>query len=876
MAQSFTEFLQQQGTSQTRNPFDIQPNRTQPVQPTKRSAKLPFSERKGVVQAIFKAPLELGKDLFKLTDTARALKQTELRAKNLAEQIRNSDMDTRRKQMLANMLDDLPTYKDVSPPKSAKQIIGDVIGTALFLVPASFGIKGATVGATLARGAATGAAFGGAEALSDDATAGDFFKQVGIGAFVGAPLQLGGALAIRGAQKAASAVTTGVFEKLSTKFPKFFTSIGTQLERDYGVPGKMIAQKFLEADRNTLQRAGRELDTLKQAGLFDLNDLQALQLADALEGKGPVHSEIKKVFDVVDSFRTRIANEAVGKGVRVRMSSAKGVDVSELSEAVLREAKAVGLKIKLDAPKDLPFKPRENYFPHMVPSVEKLQNGKMRENVIRNALRSAIFDTKEKAEKVLDSYLEFTAKEGKGGKYWINYLVESGQAQNKAEAMGKALRFFRKSRLQRFGPLERVREIDFPFYDRDPRSVIPTYMLGATKRLEEITTLGPKLEQIDNLIGKVRIADGTDAAQSVAKLVNRVRGVVETSPTREKWSLYLRAFNIPKLAFSQIANVGQNLNTLLQSDLKSFAKGIAYSFTEEGKHRALQTGATMESILRQAHETAGVGGSFGEKFLKWTGFSAVERANRTVAANVGLEYARSTFLKLQRNPNPIYKARLAELGINTDRALARGLLTEEELQRAGQMMAEITQFRGRNIDLPAFVASPEGKIVFQFKSFAFQQAKFLKNRFAQQAKNGNYGGIARDLLILGTVFPATGEVIADVRSLLTGSKRPTGALDRYFSDILAVGGFGIVSDALVSANYGFLAENILGPTIGTATDAVQRVVQAATKRRINPGDVKFLLNQTGFGRGISNYVFPNNRKEQETFLRTLLDSFDEY
>lgn len=879
MGRTFEEILQQQGfesPSSLPHLFRDIPTQISRGEAASRrtSERLPFAERQGLVQTIFRAPLQLGTYLARFTPEARALKESELQTKALAERVRNSDLDTRRKQMLANVLDGAPTFDEVFPPRSAKQVIGDVIGTALFLVPASFGIRGATRAATLARGAATGAAFTGAAAASEDATTGDMFKAISFGAVVGAPLQLGGVLAARGVRKAAR----GVFEALSTRFPRVLTSIGAQLERDYGVPGQMISRRFQAASHNARQRAGRELDTLTRAGLLALDDAQALRLTDALEGRGPVTTEIKSAFDAVDSLRTRLAQEAVTKGIRVRRTSAKGPDVSELSEALIREAKAKGIKIKLDEPKDLPFTPRENYFPHFVPSVEKLNRGVLREKILQNTLRQGVFSTREKAEQVLNSYLDFTAKEGRsGGKFWVNWLVESGQAKTKEEATGKALRFFRRSRLQRFGPLERVREIDYPFYDPDPRSVIPTYLLGAVQRLEEVGTLGHKLNIIDTLIGKVRVADGADTAQAVAKLVNRVRGVVETSKAKEKWSAYARAFNIPKLAFAQIANIGQSLNTLLQSDVKSFAKGLAYAFTEEGKRRALQTGATLDSVLSQVRETAGGGGRFGEVFLKWTGFTAVEKANRTIAANVGFEYARSTFLKLQRKPtSELFKARLNELGINADRALARGTLMEEELQRAGLMLSEITQFHGRAIDLPAFVGSPEGRVIFQFKSFAFQQAKFLKNRLKFQVRHGNYGGLARDLLILGMVFPLTGEVIADVRSLATGSKRPTDALERYFSDLLAVGGFGIISDLIVSAHHGFLAESLLGPTGSTVTQGVERVVRGFGRRKIISGDIKFLLNQTGFGRAISNYVFPNDQKEQKTFLQTLTEVFEEY
>lgn len=214
------------------------------------------------------------------------------------------------------------------------------------------------------------------------------------------------------------------------------------------------------------------------------------------------------------------------------------------------------------------------------------------------------------------------------------------------------------------------------------------------------------------------------------------------------------------------------------------------------------------------------------------------------------------------------------MDINPDEALARGMLSEDELLRAGQIMAEITQFRARPLDLPALASSPEGKIIFQYKNFAFNQAKFLKDTLKGQLENGDYGGLARDLLILSAIFPMGGEIIADLRSLVTGQKRPTEALDRYFSDLMAVGGFGILSDTIVSAGHGKLAENIVGPTIGTGVETFERAVKVA-KGRGTEAEIKFLLRQTGFGRTIANYVFPNSRGDQETFLKTLQEVFDE-
>ena len=49
-----------------------------------------------------------------------------------------------------------------------------------------------------------------------------------------------------------------------------------------------------------------------------------------------------------------------------------------------------------------------------------------------------------------------------------------------------------------------------------------------------------------------------------------------------------------------------------------------------------------------------------------------------------------------------------------------------------------------------------------------------------------------------------GEVTSDIRSLITGSKRPTKALDRYLSNIANAGTFGLALDLWESAKFDFI------------------------------------------------------------------------
>ena len=74
-----------------------------------------------------------------------------------------------------------------------------------------------------------------------------------------------------------------------------------------------------------------------------------------------------------------------------------------------------------------------------------------------------------------------------------------------------------------------------------------------------------------------------------------------------------------------------------------------------------------------------------------------------------------------------------------------------------------------------------------------------------------------------------------------------------------------------------LSEYILGPAVSsTIVEPIERITKATQRGEMNKGDIKYLLRQTGFGRTFANYLFPNNRKEQETFLDTLIESFEEF
>lgn len=754
----------------------------------------------------------------------------------------------------------VPLLGDITPASTVRGGIGQGLQTALLGVAGgiagrAFRQTGRELAQAAAKEAAVGAGFGLGIGLEEEKRGRELIVPIVQGAAFGAlipPAFSAGRNIFQSTRgrlgQTASKVTipeniANRFRQGSTKLAdtspvRFISSVGARLKR-LGEPGEKIVQGFEDIDKEKLLRTGAAIDQLDMAGFSRLNNQEAGLLLDAMEGRlqrETLPENVRASFDVADAIRKEIAFEA----------------------------EKVGLRIRVKRGLDLPFKGRENFFPHFIPDANRLKPGKiltnnLREEVIDNAVRLKRFDSPAKAREVLDGYIEFTEFEGRGGKgiAWLDHLVETGQAANRTEARGLALRVFKASRLKKFGNLEQARLVDFPFYDPDPRRALPKYILGSFDRLETVKQFGLKAEKLNKLLGRVHNLKGVTAGKEASFLVKSITNAIERSPKSEQMSLFLRTLQIPLLAFAQIINIGQPIvNGILKADAPSLAFGLQRAFTQVGKRFALKGGATLDASIREVLAKAGAEGTFASKFLKITGFTASEKFNRIVSANTGMRWLERTFNQLKKRPdNAVLRARITELQLDPDVLLKKGI-SEKDLLTAGQKFTNITQFRGRGIDLPEFVNSPAGKVFFQFKTFAFSQSRLLKDTLKTDIQNGNFTGVVRTLLVLATVFPLTGEVLQDIRALITRSKRPTDFLDRYIDNIVSAGGLGIASDLWRSAEFGDLSSSLAGPAVGTGIKGAEKIVQAINTGKVNDSTIKFIMDRFGVLRPLKNVIFP--------------------
>lgn len=220
---------------------------------------------------------------------------------------------------------------------------------------------------------------------------------------------------------------------------------------------------------------------------------------------------------------------------------------------------------------------------------------------------------------------------------------------------------------------------------------------------------------------------------------------------------------------------------------------------------------------------------------------------------------------LKNDPVRIAIRNLKDLGINVEEAISRGFVSPKDLQNGAFEFVRQTQFLSRPEDLPSLANSPWGSVAFQFKNYTYQQMRMIKNQIAKDWQLRGSTGVIKDLVILGTVFPMSAEVVQDIRSLLTGSERPTDAFDRYMEDLTYSGAGGLLFDAMKQTGSGRIDEFLFGPTYSTATSLIENVVEGNLKEI-----GKDAIRATGVGQiGINAFKDKNDTKDRETFFQTL-------
>jgi len=478
-------------------------------------------------------------------------------------------------------------------------------------------------------------------------------------------------------------------------------------------------------------------------------------------------------------------------------------------------------------------------------------------------------------------------------------------------------------------PHMRGRTLDLPGYEQDMRMVLPQYYEFIGRRLAHAAKFGPikpgvpavtaaplskkakkaaalKLTMAQEDIASRGLVPMDESAASVRRLFPRAfdgLDLIEDKLEREvatsivenqlgkatvlnTFQDLLRKVSVTqvfsKLALAMINQPTQAIPALTRFGWKGAAGDFIKAFGKDPDAWSFgqRVGASLQGVVRESETNlmGTVQSDAASGFLRGTGFTFLDTASRVFGALRGKAFAenqaqrmfmlsqRANLTNRQSRHLSEIAGRFRELGIDPQRVLTQqGQLTDSQLGQAGRTAAFEANFWGDALSLPAFWKTPEGRFVTQFKSFAFQQSKLVKDKFVKPALKGKPG----PLLQLIALSVGSGEIVADIKAILRNKQRPENLTERLLENFGQAAGFGLVLDALDATRRGQQA--IFGFGVGPGASTVAKAFAAAGQ--IPQGNLKptgkFLVRElfplTGtpgafIGPPLESALFPSTQR----------------
>lgn len=413
----------------------------------------------------------------------------------------------------------------------------------------------------------------------------------------------------------------------------------------------------------------------------------------------------------------------------------------------------------------------------------------------------------------------------------LRLIIQSQQAMSREEAEAVLNRYLRPHINEfRFGHLQVARHLALPGWEADPLKVLPQYLLKGHKRVETALAFGADdalAYRLFEQIGKTGYDDkfALDVYQAFTD---------RNPPKLRELAKATRTLNILSLlSTAGIVQLSQHTNTIALTGYKNYLQGLAtfLSRSKPSREFAGRTGAYMQEMIQDLVPLSGVDDWWDKMARGWLqgiGLTPLDKANRIVAAFAGMFHADDIALKYAKEQTPALARQLTRIGISPDDVLKQqGVLTAQQRLTGAQQASLLTQFRGSVLDLPIAKHSTAGQFVYLFKTFAFQQARFVASLMEEGTKHGNWAPMTRYLSATGLLTYPVGQTLMAVKygtdeipGLQPLENKPDregllGALELTAQ----AGSLGIAYDALRGMFHGpqWLTSLLIGPT---ATDTI--------------------------------------------------------
>jgi hypothetical protein len=366
----------------------------------------------------------------------------------------------------------------------------------------------------------------------------------------------------------------------------------------------------------------------------------------------------------------------------------------------------------------------------------------------------------------------------------INHLVDKGLAKDQGEAVSllNSLRNTPSDNGRPFGQLELPRQTDLPLYEKTKES-LQHYLIGSARRVSEARTFGPQDEIAHRLVARTA-QEGFDA-ETAKRAFDIAVGNARYDQTAMQISRGIRTFlGVTKLGTAAISNLGQTTNTAAVAGVKNTLGGYLKYFSNPADRAFVQeTAVAAEHVIASIREGAG----FLNKITA-PGMTTIERINRGVSAIAGRDWAEGLATRAANGDPRALSVLRTKLKVEGP---IGAKLTEEQAIQAARSVSDITQFRVSSRDLPLFADSPQGRLIAQFRAFAYKQTAFMKDEIIKPLGEGNALPLMR-FLIVGI---PVGAAIAEAKNKITGRDTSGQSLaQRAIEGLLQVGGAGLPGD----------------------------------------------------------------------------------
>lgn len=566
--------------------------------------------------------------------------------------------------------------------------------------------------------------------------------------------------------------------------------------KDIGI-GTKIRRAFTSGDV--------ELSNQGKSGK-ELADKIKFQRTNAEQIRGAYQVKLQEALKGLNQTERSVVGQVLeGKA---QVSDPRIIQAAQKTRAILDDiggkAQEIGLKIKTPSG-EVPFKMKENYFPRVY-DFNDLQKAGQRQKAMQ-------------------------------------HLVDTGQAQNIAEADRMLETFIKDNTIRRAGNLEHARVLDLPGYEQDPLKAINKYVDSASRRLTEANTFGATDEIAKRLIDRVRQEGGDHRyAQEVFDLMTGQKKYQNLGV-----DLATKFNYITKLDLGFITNATQPINTAVKTGIINTLDGVmkAYLTPNKAGKFARQIGAVTDEVVKGKAEGLTMGRIM-ETIL--SPFSYVERKNRVISAVAGKNFAEKLANTVLKNPESKYAIRqLKSVGLDPEKIIAQGKILPDDILGAAKAVSDRTQFKVDAIDIPPGWKTNIGRLLTQFKSFSFQQTKFVRDEVIKEAAAGNLQPLVK---LIALAVPAS-FVAQSVRNKLTGRnpKEEEKSLDVRKLDTYLKAFGTIPTDLVIQGKFladtyknqyatplkkiGRTISSVAGPTVGEAANVANALEQAGTIKKNN-------------------------------------------